>query len=176
MSVEKLSRGLTFKGYSSIFGSVILVIGIILILTNRFSFGMITFGLVFVIVGLVLFMSIRGVLIDFDKMIVKPYFDIIIFKIGEWESVEQYDKIVLRYTNESQTLNSRGNSTNYITKSFDIFLTSNNKNELQIKEFINYMDAKTFLIEYSKRLKLTSLDLYEQMKQEIEERKQYVRR
>lgn len=96
--------------------------------------------------------------------------------MGTWESLEQYDKILLKYTSESQTMNSRGNSTNYVTKSFDIVLTSNNKKDLIIKEFVNYDKAKSFLVEYSQRLDKESIDTYEIIKERIQERKQQVRR
>jgi len=181
MATEKISQGLTFKGASSIIGSIIFVFGLIntisgITMTGNFSFFILAIGIVIIISGITLFISIRGILIDFDKKLIKPYLDIFIVKMGTWESLEQYDKILLKYTSESQTMNSRGNSTNYVTKSFDIVLTSNNKKDLIIKEFVNYDKAKSFLVEYSQRLDKESIDTYEIIKERIQERKQQVRR
>ncbi|MEI6124722.1 MAG: hypothetical protein WCQ95_13975 [Bacteroidota bacterium] len=179
MTIEKISRGLTFKGYISAIGSVIFIIGLIITIfemTPSISFIVCALGIFMIITGIILFFSIRGVLINSDKKFIKPYFDFIIIKIGTWESLEQYDKIVLKYSNESQTMNSRGNSTNYVTKSFDIVLTSKNKKDLIIKEFVNYDKAKLFLVEYSQRLHKENVDMYEIMKTRIQERKQQVRR
>ncbi|MEI8201868.1 MAG: hypothetical protein WCH34_02580 [Bacteroidota bacterium] len=177
--MEKISNGMTFKGYVSAIGSVIFVVGLIIIISqmnSNVSIGLCALGGVVMIIGGVLFISIRGVLIDSDKNLIKPYFDIIIAKQGGWESLGDYDKLILKYRNESQTMNSRGNSTNYVTKGFDIVLTSNNKKDLIVKEFVDYDKAKSFLIEYSQRLGKESVDMYEIMKKRIEERKQQVRR
>ncbi len=179
MTIEKISRGLTFKGYISAIGSVIFIIGLIITISqiaSSISFIVCALGILMILNGIILFFSIRGVLIDNDKKLIKPYLDFIIAKIGKWESLSQYDKIVLKYTNESQTMNSRGNSTNYVTKSFDIVLTSTTKKELIIKEFVNYDKAKTFLVTYSLRLNKEHVDMYEIIKERIQEHKQQVRR
>ena len=177
--MEKISRGLTFKGYTSAIGSAIFIVGLIIAFSEMppsISFIGCVFGIAMTIIGVILFVSVRGVLIDYDKKRIKPYFDFIFIKIGTWESLAYYDKIVLKYSHKSQTMNSRGSSTNYVTKSFDIALISNNKKDLIIKEFVNYDKAKLFLIEYSQRLNKESVDMYEIIKERIQERKQQVRR
>jgi hypothetical protein len=179
MTVDKISRGLTFKGIVSAIGSVMFVAGLTITIfqvTHRISFLVLMMGLLLCISGLILFFSIRGVLIDFDKKRIKPYFDVIIAKIGSWETLDQYDRIVLKYTNQSQRMNSRGSSTTYVTRSFDIVLTSNNKKDLIIKEFVNYDKAKSFLLEYSQRLSKERVDTYEIIKQRTQERKQQIRK
>jgi hypothetical protein len=176
---EKISLGLTFKGYISAIGSVVFIAGLIITifnLTHSISFIICSIGILMIITGIILFFSIRGVLIDWDKKLIKPYLDFIIVKIGTWKSLGQYDKIVLKYTNESQTMNSRGNSTNFITKSFDIVLTSNDNKDVIIKEFVNYDKAKLFLVEYSQRIDKENVDLFEIIKERIQVRKQYVKR
>ena len=176
--MEKISKGLSFKGLISTIGLVLFIIGLAItipeIISNR-SFIVCAFGIMVTIIGFLLFISIRGVLIDHDKQRIKPYIDLILFKIGTWEPLAHYEKIILKYLSESQTMNSRGNSTNFAIQSFDIILTSNNKKEIIIKEFLNYEDAKSFLIEYSQRLDKEYLDMYERMKERIQERKQYGR-
>jgi len=179
MTIKKISRGLTFQGYISAVGSVIFVAGLIItisLISHSFSFAVCVLGTLMIITGIVLFLSIRGVLIDIDNRIIKPYIDIVIAKPGSWESLDKYDNIELKYKNESQTMNSRGNSTNYVTKSFDIVLTSNTEKDLIIKEFANYDAARSFLIVLSKELDMESIDTYEIIKSRIQERKQQVRR
>jgi hypothetical protein len=181
MKTEKISQGLTFKGIISTIGMIVLIAGLIITIygikiSSGFSFIIAVIGIVFLISGFVLFISIRGVLIDVNNMLIKPYLEIFISKLGNWESLQAYDKIILKYTNESQTLNSRGNSTNFITKSFDVVLISEDKKDLILKEFTDYDEAKSFLTVYSKRLNKEAIDTYEIIKQRIQERKQEVRR
>jgi hypothetical protein len=160
-------------------GLIIFIVGLIITISqmtpNISIFGF-ALGIMIIIIGIIFFISKRGVLIDFDKKLIKPYLDFIMVKLGKWESLVDYDKIVLKYTNESQTMNSRGNSTNYITKSFDIILTSKNKKDIIIKEFVNYNKAKSFLVDISQRLEKDNVDMYEILKERIQERKQHVRR
>ena len=178
MAIEKISQGSTFKGAVSFSGLIILICGIIILFTQSISDILslnIALGCLLIFSGFVLFISIRGVIIDTEKNIIKSYFDIFLTKLGFWESLEEYDKIVLKYTTESQTMNSRGNSTNYQTRSFDIVLKSDYKKDLTLKEFVNYDEAKDFLIEYSKKMNKMNIDNYELIKQRIQNRKHQVR-
>ncbi len=177
--IEKISQGLTFKGIISAIGSIIFVGGLILtisLIKYNSSFLGIASGITAIIPGLVIFVSLRGVLIDHDKKMIKTYLDQFIVKTGRWTSLDKYDSIKLKYKNESQRMNSRGSSQVYHSRYFDIFLASGVNNELYLKGFINYEDAKAFLLEYSKKLNKPSTDIYEQIKQQIEERKLSVRK
>ena len=179
MTTERISRGMTFKGMTAVIGSVCFVLGLLITIPQFGSDISVVFlmsGIAMTFIGLVLFVSIKGVLIDLEKGLIKPYFDLILIKLGSWESIEYYDKILLKYINESQTMNSRANSTKYNTKSFDIVLTSKKYGELILKEFNNYTEARAFLIDYSQRLNKESSDEYELLTERIKERRQNVRR
>lgn len=177
--IETISQGPTFKGAISTAGSILFVSGFIVTIAGIFSetpLEIIPIGIVLLFVGLLMFLSICGVLINYDKNKIKPYFDILIIKIGDWESLDQYDKILLKFTSETTILTGRFNSTDISTKSFDIVLTSTFKEELYIKEFFEYKDAKAFLIEYSKKWNKSSQDTYEIISQQIQERRKHVRK
>jgi len=179
MTIEKISRGMTFKGATAVIGSVFFVLGLLIIIpqiNSEISIVFFTLGIIVTSLGLVLFFSIQGVLIDKEKRLIKPYFDLIIIKLGSWESIERYDKIILKYINTSQTMNSRANSTKYRTKSYDIVLSSNKNEELILKEFVDYSKAQSFLVDYSQRLDKESIDEYKILTERIKERRQKVKR
>lgn len=179
MSPEKISQGPTFKGFISTFGLILLVLGIIVAIFGIFvdvTLAPAAIGLTFMFVGTILLLSIRGVLIDHDQKRIKPYFDIFFAKIGSWEPLENYNSIILKYLNESQTMNSRAGSVTFRTKTFEIFLASDNKPKLLIKELVGYDEAKAFLNEYSIKLGKLKIDGYEQMKDQLQKRRQNMRR
>ena len=177
--IEKISQGPTFKGTISTLGSVLFVIGFIVTISGIFSsnpFLIIPIGMVMILVGIVLFLAICGVLIDYEKRVIKPYFDILFAKIGVWESLDRYEKLVLKYTSETTTLSNMFNSTDILTKSFEIVLTSTFNEELYIKEFIEYKDAKVFLAEHSLRMNKLNQDNYDLFRQQMQERRKLIRK
>ena len=181
MNTEKISQGFTFKGALSFIGLVIIIIAIILIVTGAqigesYTLPMIICGIISVIPGTVLLLSARGVLIDFENKKLKPYTDYFIFKTGKWHKLADYNKLILKYTYESQIMNSKCNSTDYITKSFDVLLISESKQSIILNEFADYEMAKLFLQKYAERLDVEAVDYYVIMKERIAYRKQFVRR
>src|ERR1700710_624860 len=105
MVIEKISLGPTFRGIAPTFGFIIFIIGFIVTgygFIGGFSFVLFSIGIIIIFCGVILFLAIRGVLIDHTKKLIKSYFDILLFKVGSWESLETYDKIILKYINESQ--------------------------------------------------------------------------
>ncbi len=179
MNVTKYSLKATFKGMISNVGMVLLVIGVFNFVSNiRSGFSIASFILeVFILYfGIIFFLSIRGTLIDEKKRQIKEYFDLLIFKIGKWETIDQFDKVILKYINESQTMNYQSISRNIHTKTYDIILKSNDKKKILVKECYNYNDALELGVKLSKKLNLPFIDTYEILLQQIEERKQYVRR
>ena len=170
---------MTFKGATAIIGLVFFVSGLLMTIpqiNSEISIVFFTFGVIVTILGLVLFFSIRGVLIDKEKRLIKPYFDLIILKPGSWESMEQYNKIILKYIHTSQTMNSRANSTNYRTKSFDIVLSADKNKEIILKEFVDYTKARSFLVDYSHHLEKESIDEYKILTERIKMGRQGERR
>lgn len=175
----KISRGPTFKGFFSTIGMVFSLVGLILIINAIVfsSFIGLACGIIFVFPGMIVFLSVRGVLIDAEKKRVKPYFDIFIAKIGSWESLDDYDKIILKYLSQAQTMNSRASTTTYRTKSFDIYLVgATREKDLLLKEIFDYEEAKVFLLSYSEKLNKPGVNQYEQMKEQLAHRRKELRR
>lgn len=181
MNTENISQGFTFKGAFSFTGLVIITIGILLIVTGAqigesYTLLLIISGVISLIPGTVLLLSARGVLIDYNNKQLMPYTDYFIFKTGKWHLLSDYNRIILKYTYESQIMNSKCNSTDYISKSFDVLLISENKQSIMLNEFADYEKAKLFLQKYAEQLKMEAVDYYEIMKERIAYRKQFVRR
>jgi hypothetical protein len=175
MKTENIRQGATFAGYPSAAGMVITVAGIILAIYNfnsPFSYLYVPLGIIVFLVGFIFFISLRGVLIDVEKRQIKPYSDILVARIGQWQSLDRFDRITLDYTSESQTMNSRGNSSHMLTRLFRLSLRTGNEGELMIKEFIEYPDAVRFLEEYSIKLNLDKQNYYETLMERIEEREE----
>ncbi len=170
---------MTFSGRTSALGTVFFIAGMIITiyqLTHLANTFLVAFGSVLAFAGIVLFISIRGVIIDSEKEKIKPYINLIVTKMGKWRSLDPYEKIVLKYTSQSQRMNSRGNSTSYVTKSFNIVLSSSQRKDMIVKDFTDYGKAKAFLADYSIRLRKPKLDTYEQRNHRPQERKQQSRR
>ncbi len=179
MPPTKISRGPTFKGFGSTIGMVVSLIGLIILINGIIASAITTIGIsmAFIFPGMIGFLSVRGVLIDAEKKRIKPYFDVFIAKIGSWESLDDYDKIVLKYLSQAQTLNSRVSTTTFRTKSFDIYLVgATRETDLLLKEIMDYEEAKMFLVNYSVKLNKPGVNQYEQMKEQLAQRRKEVRR
>lgn len=163
MPVRIISHGTTFKGTISFIGLGMIVVGIFLFVSgirNDDIFPKEIAGILSLIIGSFSFLSIRGVMINLEQKQIKPYFNFCFFKIGKWQPLDRFNLIKLKYIFESQTMNSRGNSTNYQTRSFDIILISSSLKNITLKEFPEYHKAVEFLNEYGILLGLPIEDKY----------------
>ena len=152
---EKISHGITFQGLISTSGLIICITAIIAIVLGKLLFLAIPAW----IFGVVLFLSIRGVLIDCESMRIKSFLDILVWKTGNWRNLSEFDRIVLKLFNESQTMNMASISNTYTTRTFDVCLQGENARDTLLKEFANYAEAKAFLEKYSIELKIQPIDL-----------------
>jgi hypothetical protein len=73
-------------------------------------------------------------------------------------------------------MNSRAGSVTHTTRCFDIFLDSENKRKLMLKDFTDYDQAKAFLSTYAKKLDKPEVNVHEQMKDQLQKRRQQQRR
>jgi hypothetical protein len=165
---ETISNGITFKGFSSITGFVLFIAGVLLFFGGEQYF----LSIFFLIVGIVLAISIRGVIIDLGQGRIKPYLNLLVYKAGSWKPLGNYDKIVLSIFNESQTMNMVSISNTFTVKTFDVYLRGRNTKDLLLKEFPEYPPAKSFLETYSAKLGKEKTDNYEIMLEAIEEKRQ----
>jgi len=179
MTFEKHSQGATFKGYLSTLGFILIIAGGGIFykayVSDFFFLLSIAISSLLIVIGFILFLSIRGVLIDYYNRKIKSYVDCFIFKIGSWKTVVETDKLMLKYFNESQKMHYKSISSNIQTRTFDIFIKSEDNKELLIREFTKYDKALSFMIEFSKKINISYVDTYEILKQRIQERKRTVR-
>jgi hypothetical protein len=154
---EHFSQGITFEGIVSTCGLIICLVGILGIVALRLVFP----GIAVIITGLVLFVALKGVVIDYDARMVKPYYNFLLFKVGRWLQLNNYSKLELRLFTESQTMNMVSISNTYTTKTFNIYLRGAETKEILLKEFQDYEKAKLFLKEYSGKLNLEAVDVFE---------------
>ncbi|MDD2622191.1 MAG: hypothetical protein WC142_03965 [Bacteroidales bacterium] len=166
--IEKISKGISFKGFSSNIGGLILIAGIVWLLAGNHKL----LAIITIIVGFIVFLAIKGVLIDYDKEKIKAYTDLLLLKFGKWETLNDYNKIVLKFLNESQTMNMASISRTYTTKSFDIYLENENGKKILLKEFIHYENAKEFLDKYADKLNMEKSDNYKAAFEKIEQARQ----
>jgi hypothetical protein len=163
-SLRTISKGITVRYFYP--GLSIMAFGLgLLLFTNIFL------GAGLILVGIVALLSISGTLIDVDGKRIKPYVNFILFKLGSWESLEAFDKILLVGSQGSSEMASRGGARSVSTKSFEIFLVSNSGPKIQLKEFLSYKEAAKFLFEYSRLLGIPALDKYKAVQEAIAERK-----
>ncbi|MDY0015319.1 MAG: hypothetical protein RBS13_03845 [Bacteroidales bacterium] len=170
--IEKISKGISFKGFSSYLGGGICIAGIIWLIEGSQDL----LAIFTIILGIIFFLAIKGVLIDYDKHKIKTYSDLLILKLGKWESLNNYNKIVLKYLSESQTMNLLSISRTYTANSFDIFLENAKGKKILLKEFIYYDNAKHFLDTYAEKLKAEKIDDYQISLEKIRELQQQRKR
>ena len=153
---EIISHKITFQGFISTFGLISTIAGII----TLFIVNYLILSIIATLIGFLLFLSIRGVMIDNKSMRIKAFLDLLIFKIGNWRNLSEFDIIELKLFTESQTMNMESISNTYTTTIFEVFLKGKNTSDIILKEFTEYGKAKTFLEKYSIKLQLESNDMF----------------
>ena len=153
---EKISQGMTFQGFISTCGLILTIASLITLFVGGYLF----LAIPCLIFGIILFVSVRGVLIDYKSMRIKPFLDIFIWKIGNWYSISKFDNLALKLFSESQTMNMLSISNTFTTRTFDVCLQGKSSNDILLKDFVEYNEAKSFLETYTIKLKLESIDLY----------------
>ncbi len=154
--IEKISFGPTFEGVFSFFGLVLIPIGVAMF----FVFETMFFAPLILIIGLIIFLQIKEVLINYSTKQIKSYVSILIYKTGRWESLEKYKWIGLDSINETKTFNSRGGSNTVKIKYYDVFLFDEyKKNKLLLKTFDRRLEAEKFSHEFSLKLNIQKVEL-----------------
>lgn len=172
--IIKIKHGVTFKGSVStggIFLSIFALIITTLPLTKENVPLFVSYiGIGLLIIGILLFLSIRGVWIDVENNKIKSY--LFLFKrIGNWESLKDYYEVLLKYINIDSSIGIFGPSSNVRTISYDVVLISDTKHDFVLKEFVKYEKAKAFMISYAKLLNKPYNDRFDELKQKYQEYK-----
>jgi hypothetical protein len=167
---KDFSLGPTFKGLFSTTGLLCCAFGVYYF----FAFHLYLFGSTLFLVGLPIFFSIKGTVLDFSKRRFKPYFHCFIFKLGFWESFDTIESLELAIYNQSQNLNLRGGLVSSITvRTFDLVLHLKNKEKIILAEMKDPSEARLIMEELSKEIQIPFTDKYEILRESIEERKEY---
>jgi len=148
--IENINFGLTFSGVLSTFGMLSMIMGIIITIIADWIAG-----IVIIVPSLILFISIKGVIVDYENMKIKSYLNILIAKFGIWQNINSFSNIQLRKINESMGMYSRGTNTRVNTKSYDIYLyNKNNNSELLLRSYRKFDEATAMLKEYASKFNL----------------------
>ena len=161
--------GATFEGWTSLIGFFMLFFsGYIVTLLKSSTFSWILFFIV-AFFGLMLLISIKGILIDLENKRVKPYIHCLFFKLGKWKLTDDVERMVLEYTKEGGRIkygNMPGLGSIH-AEYFSISLRYFSGEKIFIKEFSKYEKAKEFLDTYSELMQVDKVDRYEFMLNEI---------
>jgi len=143
-----ISHGLTFSSYLSYLGFILMILGGVGLALHI----SLILSILSLIIGVFLFISIRGIIINEEALRIKPYLNILFFKIGKWYDVNDYDVITLRYLKEAQTMNMQSITRTYSVQTYDINLESKKRKKIFINDFSKRSEAELFLAEYAKIL------------------------
>ena len=154
-SIELITFGPTFEGDFSFLGLCTFVIGLIIVFFPNYMIV----GILLIVMGMILFLSLKGVQIDHRTKKVRLFESYLVFRTGSWKPINQFSSIILHYNNQSQTLSHKSIQNSVRTKSFSVSLMDDQKNKFELKELYSYGTAKKFLDEYSQSLNLPMHDI-----------------
>ena len=160
--------GATFDEWVSLIGFFVCPACAYIVYWYCLNISILFWILIFILLGITLFMSITGVLIDLENKQVKSYIHCLFFKLGTWKSINEVERMVLEYTKEGGSLISIYRvHRNIHIEYFSISLRFFSGEKIFIKEFSNYEKAREFLDTYSELLQIEKRDRYEYMLDEI---------
>lgn len=132
-------------------------LGVLFILGGGICFlANIILAIFLLLFGILLLLLRTGIEVDTTKKKVRKYFDLFSIRFGNWIYATSLKKVELKATNESQTMNSRGGSKTYHTKSYDIILFGKFGTPIELNEFIDYNVACQTLMLISESFGLES--------------------
>ena len=116
--------------------------------------------------GFLALISIQGFIIDINKKKLMKYYNFYPLKIGRWESIEGYDRMVLVLSHDATVVDIDGRYGNKTqterTRSFDIYLRNRNEEKIPLIEFPEYKFAREFLVKYGQQMNIEMIDLFEE--------------
>lgn len=89
------------------------------------------------IVAVLLMLVKSGIEISIESKRMRVYKSIFKLKVGFWINLKTINKSVLRLTNQSHELMSRGGARTYTTKTWDLFLIDNSGKAIEFHNFTN---------------------------------------
>lgn len=124
------------------------------------------------LLGISLIVLRSGIEIDPNKKRVRRFYELLSIRFGGWIGMKNFEKVELKFTNESQTLVSRGGQRTYETKTYDIVFVDHSGFSRELNDFRNYNVAVQTLDLISKTFSLKSTnEIAEIRKAALERRK-----
>ncbi len=169
--IEKISHGALFRGTISNIGAALLVGAILLFFTSVH----VIIPFVLFAIGLIPFMSIEAVEIDYDQRKIRKIVNLIVYKHGEWMPLDDFDKLVLGATRESFKMIMPAHplfQRDINIRAYDIYII-NSINPAKTFLFLscnNIPEAQRKLEEYSIKLDIEMIDTIRQGWENIRER------
>jgi hypothetical protein len=156
MTKENISSGATFEGAISFIGLLIFVMGVFLLFVPQ---GLIL-GIFVLLAGLLLFLQLKGVMIDFESRRVMPYSNLLVYKVGSWTPLDKFSHIGINPISQNVQLNSRSRSRSVHIKHYDVYLIDDESEQsMFLYSFDKLPQADQFCREYAKKLNLKVKEL-----------------
>lgn len=162
---QTIRLGITLQGENTTIGAILTVLGVILL----FFHYLFPFGIVLVLIGIPMFLSFRGVDLDYTNKTMRQWFSLYGWKIGETESFALYQKVELKQYSSSQRMNMASISQNVSTKTFELWFAGLSGCKLHIADIPKYSEAKRLLAEISEQAGLEKYDYYAAMLEKVRE-------
>ncbi len=131
------------------------------------SFYHLAFLFFLIPLGLLLILLRAGIEIDFDKKQIRKYTEILGFRFGEWTAVHPFTHLDLLYSNESQTMHSRGSSRTSHNIVYDLILHDKKENTFLFYSFTKYLLASETLKVLSNAFNLIAWDEYDSIRSNL---------
>lgn len=166
------SEGASFSGVSFWLGLVVIVFSITLMINSADTISFI-FSILGIIIGAVLFLSIKGIKFNLDEKKAYRFSNLILTRVTyDVIDLSAFDSVELSLFSEAQTMNMKSITTTVRTKVFEIYMRSGKAKKVLILETTDYKRAKEILAKLTDSLNITSKNRYEQRRhQAMESRK-----
>lgn len=160
---ERIVYSASFGGFFSYFGIPLLILGFITLTGISEDIVFLFLALILISVGLILLLAFEGVLIDYPNRKIRHYKDFFLFKIGEWQSIQDYNEIKIFY---SKQVKSGGrfnwNATQFVN--YKVCFINSKGNRLFLKNCSGPDEAKILMKKISIKLNLIYTDKIEREK------------
>ena len=153
----KIDYSPSFKGLSSFLGLPLITIGAFCFagVSEDVSFLFIAIGLVSI--GLLMFLKIKGVVIKYENKTIRTYNDYLIFKTGEWQSIEEYHQVRIYFEKPGFYAGKHRGSSSKIN-SYEVCLVNSNEKIYILKEFQNFKEAKALMKKVAETLDIVAIN------------------
>jgi hypothetical protein len=159
INYERIKNGSLFRGNTLYFSYFILFVSVLLF----FSSLNIIFPILLILASLFIIFTIEAVEIDYVKREIRKSVKIIFFNTGEWEPIENYEKLVFGANHETYGLSSPFMPLirkDINTRAYDIFIIhkDNPKKSFLFLNCKSIQEGQIKLEEYTEKLQIEMVD------------------